>query len=269
MAAEIIEAQIADLGFDSFSYTSQGVDAFIAESLFDEDALKESLSYLDGAEFNIEYTIETVAQQNWNALWESDFEPVVVRDTVTVKAVYHKNLPRTRYNVTIDPRMSFGSGHHQTTCMMIEGLLDESQAGALKGASLLDMGCGTGILAIVASKLGIAEALAVDIDQLCVSSTSDNARRNRVGKRINVLLGDASCLPEDSFDIVLANINRNILLSDMASYVRALRNGHGRIFFSGFFSEDVPMLEEAAARLGFETYGRKEREGWAMLMMRG
>ena len=264
--AEIVEAEIVELGFDSFTVEEPFLNAFIPLEQFSEPMLKTLLSGFDAEEFRLSHTVELVKEQNWNAAWESDFEPVVVGDQVTVRAVYHKDLPRTRYNVVIDPQMSFGSGHHQTTTMMIEQLLEERKA--LKGKSLLDMGCGTGILAIVAAKLGAGVPVhAVDIDPRCVRSTLANARRNRVPHKIIAVCGDASVLIRGQYDYVLANINRNILLADMASYVRALKPQGGRIFLSGFYESDIPKLLEAAWPLGLTEVSRRTRDDWALLVL--
>ena len=265
--AEIVEAEIADLGFDSFTVEEPFLNAFIPKEQFSEPNLKTVLSAFDGAEFRVSHTVELVKEQNWNAAWESDFEPVVVGGEVTVKATYHKDLPRTRYNIVIDPQMSFGSGHHQTTTMMVEQLLEERKA--LKGKALLDMGCGTGILAIVAAKLGAAVPVhAVDIDPICVRSTKANARRNRVPHKLITVLGDASVLIRGQYDYILANINRNILLADMASYVRALKPQGGRIFLSGFYTADIPMLLEKATSLGLTEVSRRSRDDWALLVLK-
>ena len=264
--AEIVEAEIVELGFDSFTVEEPFLNAFIPLEQFSEPMLKTLLSGFDAEEFRVSHTVELVKEQNWNAAWESDFEPVVVGDQVTVRAVYHKDLPRTRYNVVIDPQMSFGSGHHQTTTMMIEQLLEERKA--LKGKTLLDMGCGTGILAIVAAKLGAGVPVhAVDIDPRCVRSTLANARRNRVPHKIIAVCGDASVLIRGQYDYVLANINRNILLADMASYVRALKPQGGRIFLSGFYESDIPKLLEAARPLGLKEVSRRTRDDWALLVL--
>ncbi|MBO4535770.1 MAG: 50S ribosomal protein L11 methyltransferase [Bacteroidales bacterium] len=264
--AEIVEAEIADLGFDSFTVEEPFLNAFIPKEQFSEPNLKTLLSAFDSAEFRLSHTVELVKEQNWNAAWESDFEPVVVGGEVTVKATYHKDLPKTRINVVIDPQMSFGSGHHQTTTMMIEQLLEDRKL--LKGNTLLDMGCGTGILAIVAAKLGAAVPVhAVDIDPRCARSTIANARRNRVPHKIITVCGDASVLIRGQYDIVLANINRNILLADMASYVRALKPQGGRILLSGFYTADIPMLLEKAASLGLSEVSRRSRDDWALLVL--
>ena len=265
--AEIVEAEISDLGFDSFTVEEPLLNAFIPKEQFSEPNLKTILSAFDNADFRISHTIELVKEQNWNAAWESDFQPVVVGGEVTVKATYHKNLPRTRYNIVIDPQMSFGSGHHQTTTMMIEQLLEERKA--LRGKAVLDMGCGTGILAILAAKLGASVPVhAVDIDPLCYRSTLANARRNRVPHKLITVLGDASVLIRGQYDYILANINRNILLADMASYVRALKPQGGRIFLSGFYTADIPMLLEKAASLGLAEASRRSREDWALLVLK-
>ena len=264
--AEIVEAEIADLGFDSFTVEDPFLNAYIPKEQFSEPMLKTMLSAFDGADFRLSHTVELVREQNWNAVWESDFEPVVVGGEVTVKAIYHKDLPKTRYNIVIDPQMSFGSGHHQTTSMMVEQLLEDRKI--LKGKAVLDMGTGTGILAIVAAKLGAAVPVhAVDIDPRCVRSARANARRNRIPHKIITVLGDASVLIRGQYDWILANINRNILLADMASYVRALKPQGGRILLSGFYNEDIPMLLEKAASQGLREVSRRSRDDWALLVL--
>lgn len=264
--AEIVEAEIADLGFDSFTVEDPFLNAFIPKEQFSEPMLKTMLSAFVAGDFCVSHTVELVKEQNWNAAWESDFEPVVVGEEVTVKATYHKDLPKTRYNIVIDPQMSFGSGHHQTTSMIIEQLLADKKS--LKGKSLLDMGTGTGILAIVAAKLGAAVPVhAVDIDPRCVMSARANARRNRVPHKIITVLGDASVLIRGQYDWILANINRNILLADMGSYVRALRPQGGRILLSGFYTADIPVLLEKASSLGLREISRRSRDDWALLVL--
>ena len=264
--AEIVEAEIADLGFDSFTVEDPFLNAYIPKEQFSEPMLKTMLSAFDGADFRLSHTVELIREQNWNAAWESDFDPVVVGGEVTIKAVYHKDLPKTRYNIVIDPQMSFGSGHHQTTSMMVEQLLEDRRI--LKGKTVLDMGTGTGILAIVAAKLGAAVPVhAVDIDPRCVRSARANARRNRIPHKIITVLGDASVLIRGQYDWILANINRNILLADMASYVRALKPQGGLILLSGFYHADIPMLLEKAASQGLREVSRRSRDDWALLVL--
>ena len=264
--AEIVEAEVADLGFDSFTIDEPFLNAFIPLEQFSEPKLKTVLGGIESGDCRLSHTVELVKEQNWNATWESDFEPVVVGGEVTVKAKYHKDLPKTRYNIVIDPQMSFGSGHHQTTTMMVEALLENRKA--LKGKALLDMGTGTGILAIVAAKLGATPVHAVDIDPTCVRSAQANARRNRVPHKIRIVRGDASVLLRGQYDYILANINRNILLADMDRYVRALKPQGGTIFLSGFYTADIPVLLEAASRLGLTEVSRRSRDDWALLALK-
>ena len=261
--SEIVVAEIADLGYDSFDVQEPVLNAYIPRDNFSEPDLRTVLSGFASAPFALSHTVELIREQNWNAVWESDFDPVTIGGEVTLKAPYHKDLPKTRYNIVINPQMSFGSGHHQTTCMMVETLLELRDRRMLRGKSLLDMGCGTGVLAIVASKLGAAVPVhAIDIDPTCVRSSCDNARRNRVAHKIVIKCGDASLIQAGRYDIVLANINRNILLNDMSTYVRSLRPG-GMLAISGFYLEDIPMLEAEAVRLGMEKRSVREKEGWA------
>ena len=264
--AEIVEAEIADLGFDSFTIDEPFLNAFIPLEQFSEPKLKTVLGGIESGDCRLSHTVELVKEQNWNATWESDFEPVVVGGEVTVKAKYHKDLPKTRYNIVIDPQMSFGSGHHQTTTMMVEALLENRKD--LKGKAQLDMGTGTGILAIVAAKLGAEPVHAVDIDPTCVRSAQANARRNRVPHKIRIVRGDASVLLRGQYDFILANINRNILLADLDSYVRAFKPQGGTIFLSGFYTADIPMLLEKAATLGLSEVSRRSRDDWALLALK-
>jgi ribosomal protein L11 methyltransferase len=265
--AEIVEAEIADLGFDSFTVDEPFLNAFIPFDQFSEPNLKTLLSAFDAGEFRVSHTVELVKEQNWNAVWESGFEPVVVGEVVTVKAKYHKDLPKTRLNIVIDPQMSFGSGHHQTTSMIIEQMLEDRRS--LKGKAVLDMGTGTGILAILAAKLGAAVPVhAVDIDPVCVRSAQANARRNRVPHKLRIIRGDASVLLRGQYDYILANINRNILLTDMPSYVRALKPQGGTILLSGFYESDIPLLLEKAVSLGLVETTRRTRDDWALLVLR-
>ena len=261
--AEIVMAEVGDLGFDSFTVEDPCLNAFIAKDSFSAANLKTVLSAFSSPEFHVTFTTEYIREQNWNAVWESDFEPVVVEGEVTVRATYHKDLPKTKYNIVIDPKMSFGSGHHQTTCLMISSLLSHRRQ--LKGRDLLDMGCGTGILSIAAAKMGAGVPVhAVDIDPVCVRSAKDNARRNRVAHKIITLCGDASVLQAGRYDFLLANINRNILVEDMSTYARALRPG-GIIFMSGFYTGDIPIIADAAARQGLEMVSSEEKDDWAVV----
>ena len=264
--AEIVMAEIEELGFESFSIEEPYLHAYIPKEEFSESALKAILSAYATGEFRVSYTTELIMEQNWNALWESNFEPIVVNGLCTVKASHHKNLPPTKYTITIDPKMSFGTGHHQTTHLMMEGLLELGDA--IKGLQVLDMGCGTGILAILAAKMGAKAPIhAIDIDHVCFYSTKENAFINGVGEEIHVLCGDASLLQASKYDLILANINRNILLEDMKTYARSLRPG-GKLFISGFYSEDMPILMEEASKHSLELVSSRERDRWSMVVLR-
>lgn len=264
--AEIIEAEIADLGFDSFTVEEPYLNAFIPADNYSAQDFKTVISGYFGSETSVSYEVEYIREQNWNAVWESDFEPVIIGRKCTIKAPYHKGLPRSRYNVTINPQMSFGTGHHQTTSLIVETMIDDKQF--IEGKKVLDMGCGTGILAIMAAKLGAAAPVhAIDIERICMLSSIENARRNRVGSKIKVLCGDASLIQASSYDIIFANINRNILLEDMSTYCRALLSG-GVLYMSGFFSEDIPLLEKEANRLGMRLIDQKTKENWALIKVK-
>ncbi len=264
--AEIIEAEISDLGFDSFTIEEPFLNAYIPAENFSKQDFKTIVSGFQGGEFEISHETEYVKEQNWNATWESDFEPVIIGRKCTIKAPFHHNLPRSRYNITINPQMSFGTGHHQTTSLIVDTMIDDKSF--IEGKKVLDMGCGTGILAIMAAKLGAASPIyAIDIEHICMVSAIENARRNRVSNKIRVLCGDASLIQANSYDIIFANINRNILLEDMATYHRALHPG-GVIYMSGFFCEDIPLLEKEANRLGMHLYEHRAKENWALIKVK-
>ena len=264
--AEIVTAEVAELPYESFVTEAPLLKCYIQKELYDAFALKAVLS---GFPEVTGFTAGLVQAQNWNASWESSFRPIVVDGKVTVKASFNKDVPRTRYNIWIDPKMAFGTASHPTTYMMIEAML--ARAGAIRGRVVLDMGCGTALLGILAAKMGASKVYAVDIDAVAAESAWGNSRWNRVGSRMEIRCGDASLLQMGKYDVILANINRNILLQDMATYVRSLRRD-GTLLLSGFFDADVPMLLEAAGALGLRLDGSSpdailHRDGWACLML--
>jgi ribosomal protein L11 methyltransferase len=212
-SAEIIIAELGELPFESFEEDSPYVKCYIQKENFDQQALKVVLSGLQGMGFKASYTYELIPSQNWNEVWESNFEPIVVDNICTIKAPFHKNLKKTRYNVTIMPQMAFGTGHHQTTYLMCRALLE--MGSELKDKVVMDIGCGTAVLGIIAAKLGAKKVTGIDIDAVAAISARDNVKLNRLSKKIDVHYGDASRLQRNSYDLVLANINRNILLQDM------------------------------------------------------
>ena len=199
---------------------------------------------------------------NWNALWESQFTPIVVDGKCTIKASFHEGLRKTRYNITIDPKMAFGTGHHQTTYMMCRALLQNEEA--VRGKVVMDMGCGTAVLAILAAKMKASQVYGIDIDAVAAISAYDNARANRVGKVIETYCGDASLLQRNSYDVLLANINRNILLQDIPTYSLCIHKG-GLLFVSGFYLEDMPMIIGVAQNAGLEYVSHDSIDNWCCI----
>ncbi|MBP3203573.1 MAG: 50S ribosomal protein L11 methyltransferase [Bacteroidales bacterium] len=256
--AEILMAELSDLPFDSFVTEEPCLKAYIQQDQYRPSAVKAVLSGYPSASF----TASLVQGQNWNKAWEETFEPIVVDGVVTVKAPFNEDVPRTRFNIWIDPQMAFGTGYHHTTFMMMQRML--ALEGFLRGRSVVDMGCGTAILAILAAKMRARKVFAVDIDAVAARSAWGNCRWNKVGSRVETACGDASLLQMNSYDVLLANIHRNIILQDLPTYVRSLRRG-GHLLVSGFYEADVPSLKEAAIGLGLSHSGTSAREDWACL----
>ena len=259
--AEMVTAEISDLGFESYLTEEPYLKAYIPKEQFSEPHLKTVLSLIPETDFKVRHTLNLIPEQNWNALWESSFEPVVIDGRCTIKASFHKGLPRTRYTITIDPKMAFGTGHHQTTSLIIRSMMQSEKD--IRDKQVLDMGCGTGILSILAAKMKAAIPVhAIDIDPVAVRSARENARRNRVGDRITTLCGDASLIQAGKYDLIIANINRNIILEDMVTYSRGLRPG-GILITSGFYEEDCAMTEAEASRHGLERVSSDTMDRWA------
>ncbi len=263
--AEIVTAEICELPFESFSAEDPYLKCYIQKELYDAHALKVVLGGLEGMGFDVDFSANLMPAVNWNAVWESQFTPIVVDDKCTIKASFHKNLKKTRFNITIDPKMAFGTGHHQTTYMMCRALLQNEDS--IRGKIVMDMGCGTAILAILAAKMKAARVYGIDIDAVAAISAYDNARLNRVGKIMETYCGDASLLQRNSYDILLANINRNILLQDMGTYALSLHRG-GLLFVSGFYVEDMPMLIGTAAANGLEYVSHDDMDNWCCIKFR-
>ena len=257
--AEIIVAELADYPFESFSAEGRDLKAYIPEKELAEcraDVDKMLGRYGIGGQ---KYTL--IGQRNWNAVWESDFEPVEIDGRVIVRAPFHE--PRPEYGdmeLVIMPNMSFGTGHHVTTRLMVETMLGME----LKAKQVLDMGCGTGVLAILAAKSGAAHVDAVDIDEMAFGNCADNIAANNVAEGISPILGDVGAVEGRHYDVIVANINRNILLHDMPSYA-AMLNAGGRIVMSGFLTEDAGAISEAARTLDMQEVQRRENEGWTAI----
>ena len=260
--AEIVTAEISELPFESFSTEGDLLKCYIQKELYDPQALKVVMSGLDYPNFSVEYSANLMPAVNWNAIWESQFTPIVVDGKCTIKASFHEGLKKTRFNITIDPKMAFGTGHHQTTFMMCRALLQNEEA--VRGKIVMDMGCGTAILAILAAKMKAAQVYGIDIDAIAAISAYDNARLNRVGTRIETYCGDASLLQRNTYDVFLANINRNILLQDIPTYAACIRKG-GLLFVSGFYLEDMPMIVGMATSVGLNYVSHDSVDNWCCI----
>ncbi len=263
--AEIVTAEISELPFESFSSEDPFLKCYIQKDMYDAQALKVVLSGLDGLGFTIDHTATLVPPVNWNAVWESQFPPIVVDNTCTIKASFHEGLKKTRFNITIDPKMAFGTGHHQTTYMMCRALLRNEES--VRDKVVLDMGCGTAVLAILAAKMKARKVYGIDIDAIAAISAYDNARLNKVGTRIETYCGDASLLQRNTYDVILANINRNILLQDIPTYALSLHKD-GLLFVSGFYVEDMPMLIGMAQNSGLEYVSHDSIDNWCCIKFR-
>jgi len=263
--AEIVTAEISELPFESFSSEDPFLKCYIQKDMYDAQALKVVLSGLDGLGFTIDHTATLVPPVNWNAVWESQFPPIVVDNTCTIKASFHEGLKKTRFNITIDPKMAFGTGHHQTTYMMCRALLRNEES--VRDKVVLDMGCGTAVLAILAAKMKARKVYGIDIDAIAAISAYDNARMNKVGTRIETYCGDASLLQRNTYDVILANINRNILLQDIPTYALSLHKD-GLLFVSGFYVEDMPMLIGMAQNSGLEYVSHDSIDNWCCIKFR-
>lgn len=256
-ASDILIAELGYVGFESFVENETGISAYIQKSDWHKDILEE-IEILKSDKFSISYTFEEIEQQNWNQEWENNFHPIVVDDLCTVRAPFHK-IPNTKFDLIIEPKMSFGTGHHETTHMMIQHLLKND----LKETVVLDMGCGTAVLAILAEKLGAKKVDAIDIDNWCYLNSLENAERNNCSN-ISVFEGDATLLGNTKYDVVIANINRNILLQDISTYATCLQP-KGRLFLSGFYKEDIPLIEAECKKHMLKLNEIIERGSWVSL----
>ncbi len=262
--AEILIAELEEVPFESFDTAGGYLKGYIPRELYSAQHLKLVLSGLD-YDFIGGFNATLLPSINWNSLWESQFTPIVVDGLCTIKATFHKGLKRTRFNITIDPKMAFGTGHHQTTYMMCRALLQNEDL--VKGKILMDMGCGTGILAILAAKMGAEHTYGIDIDHVAAISAYDNARLNRVSRHVETYRGDASLLQRGKYDVLLANINRNILLQDIPTYAQCIRKD-GLLVVSGFYKEDVQMISMCATQAGLQYAGEDSMDSWACVKFR-
>lgn len=257
LGSEILIAELGELPFESFIETEEGLSAYIQKDLWSENIL-EGIHILENPNFKVDHVIEHIEQVNWNEEWEKNFEPIDVDGKCHVRAPFHEKT-QAEYEIIIEPKMSFGTGHHETTHMMIQHLLETD----VKGKKALDMGCGTAILAILAEMKGAQPIDAIDIDNWCYLNSIENIERNNC-HHITVYEGDAALLEGRKYDVIIANINRNILLSDMQTYVDCL-NENGVLLLSGFYHEDITAIDESCTSKGLKFEGQKERNNWVAL----
>lgn len=257
LVTDVLAALLVEAGYDSFVPDATGMSAYIPEDKYSEPALLETIGHLP-VEAEIEWSCNHYADQNWNEEWEKHyFKPIVIGNECVIHSTFHTNVPEARYKIVIDPKMAFGTGHHETTTLMLQAIL----AADFTGRSVLDMGCGTAVLAILAGMKGASPVVAVDIDEFATENAVENVRLNRLPE-IEVRLGGVEVLQQETFDFVFANINRNILLADMHAYVDRMKTG-SHLFMSGFYVEDIPAIQAEAERLGLRFAGHAEKNRWA------
>jgi ribosomal protein L11 methyltransferase len=256
---DILIARLSMLGFEMFEEIDNGIKAYVPTKEFPADYAAE-LADLNEKN-NISYSVNIIPSQNWNETWERNFEPVVIADSIYIHADFHPRRPEFTHSIRIQPKMAFGTGHHATTSLVMEEMLQTD----LKNKKVLDMGCGTGILAILASQLYASELTGIDNDEVATENARENCQLNGVHS-INIVHGNAAAI-NDTYDIILANINRNILVEDVNVYTKHLSPG-GKIIMSGFYVEDIPIIERTALSNGLQLINSTEKNNWSCLVFK-
>lgn len=254
---EILAAVLAEVGFESFVETDTGLLAYIPESKFSAGVV-ENLDIMQNKEFSIQFQYKSIEDKNWNAEWESSYNPVIIAGKCCVRAPFHPKNESCKYDIIIEPKMSFGTAHHETTSLMIEQIMVLD----LKGKTVLDMGCGTAVLAILASKMNAASVTAVDNDEWAFNNSVENVERNNT-ENVKVIAGDAGSVKE-IYDVIFANINRNILMHDIPEYTNHLRKS-GIMLLSGFYEADMPLIIDKAETSGMTFAGSSMKNNWVVL----
>ena len=257
--SDILIALLSDLGFESFTQNDYGIEAYIQETFDNENSINE----LDFEDFSFSYIRTEIPKTNWNEEWEKNFSPVYVDDLICIRAHFHPASKKSKHDIIITPKMSFGTGHHDTTWLVSKTMFSVP----FKNTHVLDMGCGTGILAILAKQLEATSVVGIDIDEWSIQNSIENAAINNASD-IEFKKGDASLLPKlETFDVILANINKNILKQDLAHYYTCLKKD-GYILLSGFFTADIEELKILAQEIGYfflENYSKNE---WAVIKLK-
>ncbi|MCK9203019.1 MAG: 50S ribosomal protein L11 methyltransferase [Bacteroidales bacterium] len=251
----IVIAILSESGFESFVESDDMILGYISEDSFATEVIIPVLEEMveKGLFF---YRYETIKSQNWNALWESNYDPVSIDGKCMIRAPFHKPVAGMQYDIVIEPKMSFGTAHHETTFLMIQLLMEES----ISGEKILDMGCGTGVLGILAFKMGAGEVVAIDNDDWAYKNALDNIKKNDAAK-VTVIQGEAGDIPRLGFDLIMANINRNVLLRDIPAYAKSLKD-HGVLLMSGFYEMDLSLLRIAAEDAGLHYFTSRVKNSW-------
>ncbi|MCB2195834.1 MAG: 50S ribosomal protein L11 methyltransferase [Bacteroidetes bacterium] len=252
---DILIAQLNQIGYESYDESEDGLHAYILEKFFDLEKVK-LLQVNKIPNVEIDYSYATIKTQNWNQVWEKNFEPIIVEDQCLIRAPFHKNTPKTTYEIIIEPKMSFGTGHHETTYLMLKTMLEMD----FNDKNVLDMGCGTGVLAILACFKEAKEITAIDIDEWAYNNTLENIEKNNCS-HIKVLRGDAGLLQKQQFDVIIANINRNILMDDIKHYAKVLKQD-GTLLLSGLYQKDLAMIKKEALENNIEYISHYEKHDW-------
>jgi ribosomal protein L11 methyltransferase len=253
-ASDILIAELGEAGFESFVEEEDEVLAYIQKADWSLDILND-IQILTNKNFKIRYGYKEIEQENWNATWEQNFQPIIVDDVCMIRAPFHEPIG-VEYDIVIEPKMSFGTGHHETTHMMLQHILQLN----VKDKTVLDMGSGTGVLAILTAMRGATKIDAIDIDNWCFLNAQENVIRNKMDL-ISVYEGDVALLKDKKYDIIIANINRNILLEDLPEYVKSL-NKNGILLLSGFYTEDLDMITQKCVELELKFEKNLERNNW-------
>lgn len=259
--ADILVARLNEIEFESYCEDENGVKAYVQTHLLDEIAVKEIINEVANL-CELSFMITKVKKENWNKKWENNFEPVHINDKCVIRAHFHAAFPAIEHEIIITPKMSFGTGHHETTSLVMNEMFGID----FTDKSVLDMGSGTGVLAILAAKLGATSLIGIDFDEWAYENAVENAEINAIST-ISFINGDANAIGDATFDIILANINRNIILQDIATYVKAM-NTKSEIIFSGFLKEDIPLILEKSEQLGLELVVSKHKNKWQMLHLK-
>ncbi len=255
--ADLLIADLADNGFYGFVETTQGFEAYIAESGFDESTTSQLIAR-KAQNHEIHYQVEVIKARNWNEVWESHFfQPLLISGQLLVRAPFHTEVPPFRTEIIIEPGMAFGTGHHETTSLVLEMMLEED----ISGKTVLDMGCGTGILAILAAKQGAAAVTAVDTDPWAIQATIKNSAVNHITV-IHPFLGDSRIARKETCHLIVANIHKNVVIADLDTYAAILKPG-GVLIVSGFFETDLHAVTAAASNSGLRPAGSRNQNQWA------